>query len=198
MNRRLAPFTIHGLAPDVPRNLCQRGGNDDALFLAAAEGGEQPILEVARTGGRERLSRDRDVPGSLDLERGQVRISSHEDDFERREVEYEVGVLWHDGHPPRHRRARYPQQIKVVEGHTAARGLKRAGQRTEQRRFPRTVRSEDSDEAVGRHVKRDAAKHRRPERVIREGDVSGPQQPSAPPSHYVRAPGSRALPRSRD
>ena len=62
---------------------------------------------VARARRRQRVARDRDVARALDLERRQVRIASHQDDFERREVERQVRFLRHDGHPPRHRRARH-------------------------------------------------------------------------------------------
>jgi hypothetical protein len=50
-------------------DLCESGGDNHALFLAAAERVEGAICERKRSGGRERLARDREVLGSLNLER---------------------------------------------------------------------------------------------------------------------------------
>ena len=107
-----------------PRDLRQRGRDDDALLFPAAERAELAVLERQRAGRRQRVARDREIGRALDLERAEVRIAPHQDDFAHAVVEGEVRLLRHDRHAARERPARRPLETRAVE-HTRPRDGRR-------------------------------------------------------------------------
>ncbi len=77
--------------------LRQRGRDDDALFLAAAQRREAPRLERRGARRRQRLSRDGDVARPFHRERAEMREPAHQRHLEHRVVERRVQLLRHDG-----------------------------------------------------------------------------------------------------
>ncbi len=54
-------------------------------------------LECRRAGGGKRFPRDRQIVCAFELERTEVRVSPHQHDLDRAEVERRVRLLRHDG-----------------------------------------------------------------------------------------------------
>ena len=77
--------------------LRQRAGNDDALFFTAAERHVGASGEVVGAGGGERISRQREVARSFELERTKMRMAAHQHHFHHRVVEGRVRFLRHNG-----------------------------------------------------------------------------------------------------
>jgi hypothetical protein len=136
--------------------LRERGGDDGALLLAAAERHEGAVLELEGAGRGQSLACDGEVVRPFDLERAEVRVAPHQRDLEHREVEGDVGFLRDDGHAPRELRAWDPPQVRAVHAYDARGGLQRPGEQLEERRLAGAIRPEDGREPARRDVERDA------------------------------------------
>ena len=143
-----------------------------------------------RAGRRQRGSRQRDVARSLDLERAEVRIAAHQDDFEHAVFERELRLLRHDRHAPRDLTARERRERRAIEAHAALLRLARPREQPQQGRLAGSVRADDADETVRRHLERHAAHDRR--LAIPEREVSGLEQCGSRSWRGGRARGSRA------
>src|SRR5204862_5699977 len=95
--------------------LRERAGDHDPLLLAAAQRGEGARFERARAGGGERVARDREIAGTLELERAEMRIAAHQDDLEGAEIEGRVRLLRHHGNAAREIPARPRDERSAVE-----------------------------------------------------------------------------------
>ncbi len=79
------------------RLLGEGAGDDDALLLAAREGGETAALEGGGARGRQRLAGDGQVARALEFEGAEMRVAPHQGDLEHGVVEREMGLLRDDG-----------------------------------------------------------------------------------------------------
>ena len=121
--------------PSAAGNLRQCRRDHDALFLAAAERGEEAILQVQRSRRGQRRFDHRDVAWAFDLERAQMRIASHHRDFGDGVVEGELGLLRNDREPPRKECPRRVCERSAVEQDAAALRMPGSREDAQQGRF---------------------------------------------------------------
>ena len=85
-----------------------------------------------------------------------------------------MGLLRDHRHPPRQRSARERREVVAVQRHPAGGRPQESAQEAQERRLPRTVRSEDPDQLARRDVDRYVAQHRRA--VVGERDGFEPER----------------------
>ena len=106
------------------------------------------------------------------LERAEVRIAAHQDDFDHAVIEREHRFLRHDGQPAGQRSSRERRHVGAAQPDLTGRGPQRPGDQPQQRGLSRPVRPQDSGErAFGdaeRHLVENPAAAR-----VRKAEVNG-------------------------
>ena len=134
--------------------LREGAGDDDALFLAAAQRHVAAIGQMCRACRLERLSRDGEVRGPFELKRAEVRMAPHQHHLHHGVIEGGMRLLRHDRDVARQLAARHRPERAVAKTHASTVWTQDAAQQLEQRGLAAPVRTEKARERTRRDLHR--------------------------------------------
>ncbi len=156
---RVADVEVRGrlVEEEDVRPLDEGASQRDPPLLTARERVDGPIGDTAQIARAHRLVDRRAILGRLDHPSALVRRASHRDDLADAKPERDLRVLVHDREARRDFAAPEAGERHPTELDRAGPERETAGQRTDERRFPRTVGAEDCGQEALPHVQVDAA-----------------------------------------
>jgi hypothetical protein len=133
-----------------PRLLRQRAGDEGPLPLAARQLEKVPVLEPAEVHVEQCCARHREVGGPLHAEQADVRRAPHQHDLQHAEIEQGRRLRQDDGDAPGAGARRKGDHRPPLQPDLAPLRRKQAGEKLQQRRLSRSVRTDEADEAARR------------------------------------------------